>query len=138
MNRAGASVKSVSEELVLTLGRLALERKAQDLAILDLRRLNAFTDFMIILSGRSSRQVQAIAEHLLRRAKGLGIRPLGREGLKRAQWVLLDFGEVVVHVFQADLRSYYDLEGLWSDALLLEWPEQGPPPVIRPDPGEAD
>jgi ribosome-associated protein len=138
VSQAKASLKDLPQELVLTLGRLALERKAQDLVVLDLRKLNAFTDFMIILSGRSTRQVQAIAEHLLRRAKGLGVRPLGREGLKRAQWVLLDFGEVVVHIFLADLRNYYDLEGLWSDAALLEWPEEGPEPLIPAHPKERD
>jgi len=138
VSRAKASSKNLPSELVLTLGRLALERKAQDLVVLDLRRLNAFTDFMIILSGRSSRQVQAIAEHLLRRAKDLGVRPLGREGLSRGQWVLLDFGEVVVHIFQAALRDYYDLEGLWSDAVLLRWPEEGPEPSIPSAPGKRN
>jgi ribosome-associated protein len=117
-------------QLALTLGRLALERKAEKLVLLDLRRLSSFTDFMLILSGRSSRQVQALGEHLLTEAAKLKLTLLGAEGLTQAHWVLLDFGMVVVHVFLDEVRGYYDLEGLWSDAAAYDWDEAGPEPDL--------
>lgn len=118
-----------SKELAIRVAQAALEKKAEDLVILDLRGLTSYTDFLIICSGRSDRQVQAIAEGIEVSLKQEGVRTLGSEGYTEGQWVLLDFGEVVVHVFYQHLRDFYDLEGLWSDAPRVEVPAGEPLPI---------
>lgn len=124
-----------SAELALTLGSIALERKAIDLTVLDLRRMTSFTDFMIILSGRSARQVSSLGEHILRSAKKqLKTRPLGSEGSSQGNWVLLDYGSVIIHIFLDEIRGYYDLESLWSEAPRYDWTEKDHPPELEPDP----
>jgi ribosome-associated protein len=92
------------------------ERKAEHLVTVDVRGKSSITDFFVIMSGRSSRQVSALAEHIRDSLKEAGFRPLGIEGLNEGQWVLLDFVNVIVHIFHDPVRSFYDLEGLWSDA----------------------
>lgn len=96
--------------------RAALGRKAGDMVILDLRGVCDVADAFVICSGRSNRQVSAIAEHIERELRTAGIRPLGVEGANEGQWALLDYGDVVIHVFYEPVRQFYDLEGLWSDA----------------------
>jgi len=96
--------------------RAALGRKAGDLIVLDVNGVCDVADAFVICSGRSNRQVSAIAEHIERELKTAGIRPLGVEGANEGQWALLDYGEVVIHVFYEPVRQFYDLEGLWSDA----------------------
>lgn len=94
----------------------ALGKKAINVIALDLRKVTSFTDFFIICSGRSNRQVSAIAEHINVDLKKRGIRPLSIEGMKEGHWILLDYGHIVIHVFYEPVRDFYDLEGLWSDA----------------------
>ena len=91
-------------------------KKATDLVVLDVRGLTSIADFFIICSGSSNRQVMAIAEFIQIYLKKHGIKPLGIEGIKEGHWVLLDYGHVIIHVFYEPLRSFYDLEGLWTDA----------------------
>jgi ribosome-associated protein len=117
-------------EMARDLGRIALQRKPRETILLDLRELCSFTDFMLILTGRSTRQVISLGEYILREAKNQGIKPLGREGLRQGQWVLLDFGPVVVHVFLEEVKDYYDLEGLWVDAVRHDWTETDQPPEL--------
>ena len=118
-------------EMALALGRIAHERKPRETILLDLRKVCSFTDFMLILTGRSTRQVISLGEHILRQAKNLGMRTLGREGLRQGHWILLDFGPVVVHVFLDEVKDYYDLEGLWIDARRHEWSDPSRPPVLE-------
>ena len=94
----------------------ALDRKAQDLRVLHLGRVTDFTDYFLICSGTSDRQVQAIADAIQERLRAEKVRPLHVEGYTRAQWVLLDYGDLVVHVFQEEPRRFYALERLWGDA----------------------
>lgn len=94
----------------------ALDRKAQDLRVLHLGRVTDFTDYFLICSGTSDRQVQAIADAIQERLRAEKVRPLHVEGYNRAQWVLLDYGDLVVHVFQEEPRRFYALERLWGDA----------------------
>ncbi|MBS3757702.1 MAG: ribosome silencing factor [Desulfobacterales bacterium] len=96
--------------------RAALGRKARDLILLDVRELTTLADVFILCTGRSNRQVTAIADHIRRYMKDNGIRPLYVEGLKEGHWALLDYGQVVIHVFYEPVRQFYDLESLWSDA----------------------
>ncbi|MEE9265909.1 MAG: ribosome silencing factor [Gammaproteobacteria bacterium] len=88
--------------------------KAVDIVELDVRKLSDFTDYMIIANGRSARQVAALAENVVMKAKQAGEAPLGVEGLRGSEWVLVDLGDVVVHVMQPDVREFYQLEKLWS------------------------
>lgn len=96
--------------------KAAMDRKASDISILDIRGLTSFSDVFIICSGRSNRQVTAIAEHIRTDLKKHGIRPLGVEGMADGQWVLMDYGHVLIHVFLEQVREFYDLEGFWSGA----------------------
>src|SRR4051812_42938348 len=104
------------------------ERKALDTVVLDLRDVASFTDFFVITSGTNVRQVQAIAdaveEHL---RKNLRVKPARVEGYNSAEWVLLDYGDFIFHVFEAKARRFYDLERLWRDAARVELPEETAP-----------
>ena len=100
--------------------KAALAMKAIDVVVLDVRELASFVDAFIICSGRSHRQVSAIAEFIEHDLKKLGIKPLGVECLQEGHWVLMDYGDVVIHVFYEPVRIAYDLEGLWSDAKRIE------------------
>lgn len=92
------------------------DRKAVNLKVLHLEKVTDFTDYFLICSGTSERQVQAIADAVLERLREEKVRPLHMEGYNRGQWVLLDYGDFVVHVFQEEPRKFYALERLWGDA----------------------
>ena len=94
----------------------AEDRKAVDLRVLHLEKVSDFTDYFLICSGTSERQVQAIADAVQERMREEQVRPLHVEGYSRGQWVLLDYGDFVVHIFQEEPRRFYSLERLWGDA----------------------
>jgi ribosome-associated protein len=98
----------------------ALDRKAQDLVALDVRELTSFADTFLLVSGTSDRHVRSIADAIADALAARGEKPLGIEGSEEARWVLMDFGDVIVHVFQREVREHYSLERLWSDAPTLE------------------
>ncbi|GAB4526474.1 MAG: hypothetical protein Tsb0020_44240 [Haliangiales bacterium] len=106
--------------------RGGLDKRALEPVLLDVRGQCSYTNYLLLISGRSDRQVEAICEGVLTAMKADGVRPLGVEGKNSGQWALLDFGDVIVHVFHHPLREHYDLEGLWIDAkrVALEIPEQ--------------
>lgn len=91
-------------------------KKALDIIVLDVSGLTSLADSFIICSGRSNRQVTAIADYIRTDLKKQGVAPLSVEGLQEGHWVLMDYGDIVIHVFYDDVRRFYDLEGLWSDA----------------------
>jgi ribosome-associated protein len=95
--------------------------KALDMVVLDVRGLSSFADNFIICSGRSHRQVTAIAEFVQKELKSKGIHPLGIEGLREGHWVLMDYGDVIIHIFYEPIRTFYDLEGLWADAKRIAY-----------------
>lgn len=97
----------------------AMGRKAEGIVVLDVRELTSIADTFIICSGRSNRQVSAIAEHIERFLKEHKIRALSVDGKKEGHWVLMDYGDIVIHVFYEETRSFYDLEGLWVDAARI-------------------
>ena len=102
-------------EAVLSIAKDALDDlKALEPVTLDVRELSSVTDYLLVACGTSSRHVKSLAENVLMKAKASGIRPLGVEGERTGDWVLVDFGDVVVHVMQPATRSFYDLERLWS------------------------
>lgn len=105
-----------SEGLVELAARTLDAHKGQELLILDVRGLSSLGDYFIICSGGSKRHVQALAQHLQEALERVGVKPLGVEGLEEGHWVLLDYVDVVVHLFIKPLREFYDLEGLWVEA----------------------
>ncbi|OGD22375.1 MAG: ribosome silencing factor [Candidatus Aminicenantes bacterium RBG_16_63_16] len=98
-------------------------RKAEDILVLDLRELASFTDFFVIMTGNSSRQNVAITESIEQDLKKRQTRPLGVEGKELAEWILMDYGNFVVHVFSKRAREYYSLEKLWGDAPKVAYSE---------------
>lgn len=103
--------------------RSAAEKKAFDMIALDLRNIASFTEFFIIASGSNQRQVQAIADEINEQLKKqLSARPVRIEGYNSADWVLLDYGDFVVHIFNGEAREFYDLARLWRDARRVEMP----------------
>ena len=92
------------------------DKKALDIVVLDLRKTSGFTDFFVICSGTNSRQIQTIADEVGMQLKKLGEMPTSVEGHKNAEWILMDYGDYVVHVFSDHARGYYDIERLWRDA----------------------
>ena len=102
--------------------KAVLGKKALDVVMLDVDGLTSLADTFIICSGRSNRQVTAIAEFIRTDLKKKGIKPLSIEGLKEGHWVLMDYGNVVIHVFYDPVRRFYDLEGLWADAPRVTTP----------------
>jgi ribosome-associated protein len=99
------------------------ERKALDPVVFEVGKLTSIADYFLIASGNSSRQVQAIARHLTRRLREEGIRDYGVEGEQEGQWILMDYGDVVIHIFYQPVREFYDLEGLWIEAPRIELDE---------------
>jgi ribosome-associated protein len=107
-------------ELAAACVRIALDTKAEDVVVLDVRGLASFTDYFVIMSGRSTRHVQGLAEAMESELSAKRVNSKHSEGLREGMWVLLDFGDVVAHVFYHENRSFYDLEGLWHDAPRLD------------------
>ena len=112
-------MKSESNRLPAELreaAKAAIEKKALDLAVLELKDVTAFTDYFLICTGTSNRQMQAICDEIERRLSLRGLRPLHREGYNHAEWILLDYMDFVVHIFSERSRSFYGLERLWRTA----------------------
>ncbi len=108
------------EDAVLIAAHAAGEKKATDMVLLDLRTVASFTDFFLICTGASTRQVQAISNAIEETLRKNGKRPLHIEGYSSAEWILLDYGDFLVHVFSPASRRFYDLERLWRDAKRVE------------------
>ena len=103
--------------LARSAAHLLVDRKATDVVLLDVRGMSSYADYFVLASGDSERGVVATAENVREALKAAGHRTIGTEGFDTGHWVLLDFGEVVVHVFFDEVRAFYDLDGLWADAL---------------------
>ena len=113
----------LDEEVKLAL-TCASEKKASDLTVIDLREIASFTEFFVVASGSNQRQVQAISDEINERLKkDLDARPVRIEGYASGEWVLLDYGDFIVHVFEKNAREFYDLERLWRDAKRVDVPK---------------
>jgi len=114
-------LKSISsKKKVLAISEAALDKKALDIVILDVKNLCSYADFFLITSGTSDKHVQSVADGVVHAMKKLGRKPLGVEGMQKGHWVLADFDDVIVHVFYRPIREFYGLEKLWSDAKQVE------------------
>ena len=124
-----AKTKTVSTPQVIdpeeALARLctdgALDKKAENVVILDMREISSFTDFFVIVSGTSDPQLKAIASSIRGKVRdAIDLRPLAEDGIPGSQWVIIDYGSVIVHIFNMEKREVYGLETLWSDARRIE------------------
>ncbi|MCE5312310.1 MAG: ribosome silencing factor [Nitrospiraceae bacterium] len=111
----------------------ASDKKAKEIVILKLRDLSVICDYFVICSGDSTTQVKAISENVGKVLKEKGSSPIGSEGESNAHWVLIDYGDVIVHVFEGETRRYYELEKLWLDAPRIDFTDEGKNPVGRKD-----
>ncbi len=114
--RRAAVVETTPEEKAAIAEQALTDHRALDVVALDMRNVTTITDYFLICHGTSALHIQSLAEAVREAFEERGIRPFGAEGEKEARWVLLDYGEVVVHVFSEEDREFYDLERLWSDA----------------------
>ncbi|MES2638900.1 MAG: ribosome silencing factor [Myxococcota bacterium] len=105
-----------SLDLATAAARFASDRKAEDVTVLDLGRKASYCDSFVICTGTSRRHVRALAEGIIHDLREIGQRPIGVEGLDASRWILIDFGDVLVHVFEEPMRGFYDLEAMWADA----------------------
>ncbi|HEV2704284.1 MAG TPA: ribosome silencing factor [Pyrinomonadaceae bacterium] len=121
VNSPAAEDEGLDERMLAAL-HAASDRKALDLIALDLRAVASFTDFFLIASGTNQRQVQAIADAVVEQLKTLGSRALRVEGYNAAEWVLLDYGDFIFHIFEDKARRFYDLERLWREAARVPLP----------------
>ncbi len=94
--------------------------KGFDIVVLDIRKLTVISDYFMIVSGRSTTHVKAIADRIQEDLENQGVYPLRKEGYQQAQWILLDYNELVIHIFLEDQRSFYNLERLWGDAPVVD------------------
>ncbi len=125
-----------SRSITLLAAAAALDKKAEDLTVLDVDELSGYADYFLLASGRSTRQTTAIAERIERVLKKAGVKPLGVDGLKEGRWALLDFGDLVVHVFHSPVREFYDLDSLWADAPKLEFEPEALAGLIPKEEGQ--
>ena len=122
MSGAAVSEAPAEQGLLEEIAALVLELKAQDVVSIDLRGASAFTDFFLVASGTSDRQARAICEKVRTGLKErYGLLPARTEGLPEARWALLDYGDVVLHVFSGELREHYRLEALWGELPRTDW-----------------
>ena len=120
---AQAEPADVLDERLIGALRAASDKKAVNSLVLDLREVTEFTDFFIITNGTNVRQVQAIADGISEDLKLIDARPIRIEGYNTAEWILMDYGDFVVHIFEEKSREFFDLERLWRDAKRIQIPE---------------
>jgi len=118
--------------LAVTLARTCAENRCRNVVVLDLRRLSPVTDFFVLATGTSDRQMRAAAGRARQSAEELGERPFSVEGEEAGWWILLDYVDVVVHLFTEQSRGYYDLELLWGDAPRTDWKKGWNPREVQP------
>ena len=126
------AVKKAADPTWLTAVRAAEDKKALDIKVLDLTGISSFTDFFVICTGSSSKQNQAISDEVAFQMKKIGELPLSVEGYRTAEWILTDYGDLVVHSLTPKARTYYDLERLWRDGKEIAIPAEAPVAAATP------
>ena len=111
-----------AEQLAILVARVAHDNRAEEVCVLDLRGLSPVTDYFVVCSGTSDRQMRAVFDAVVAEGKKAGFQRFGSAGYESATWMLVDFVDVVVHIFAPEYRRYYDLELLWGDAPRVDWP----------------
>jgi ribosome-associated protein len=113
-----------AKKLALSAAKVAAERHCTNIVVLDLRGISPATDYFVIATGTSDRQMRTVADEVSQEAHKLGFERFGRAGYEQARWILLDFVNVVVHLFDSEYRDYYDLDLLWGDAKKVKWEDK--------------
>jgi ribosome-associated protein len=122
-HQPGATTEQIDERIIAA-ARAASEKKAMETVLLDLREIATFTDYFLITSGANERQVQAISDEVYETLKKAGSPAARVEGYKTAEWILLDYGDFIVHVFEQKSRTFYDLERLWRESKRVALPSE--------------
>jgi ribosome-associated protein len=123
IEKSATSIEELDER-ILTALQAASEKKGLEIAILDLRDIATFTDYFLIASGANERQVQAIADEVVEKLKKAGTPAARVEGYRTAEWILMDYGDFIFHVFAEKARKFYDLERLWREGKRIEVPAE--------------
>jgi ribosome-associated protein len=118
--------------VAIAAARAADDQKAIDVTVMDMRDTLSITDFFVIASGRNERQVRRVQESVEERLREDGIKPVRREGVRFGRWILLDYIDVVIHVFMEEDRAFYDLERLWGNVSVLDWRVAGSDEGVTP------
>ncbi len=113
-----------ARRLAVECARLGDAFKGENITVLEMGSLIEITDYFVIMNGNNRRQIRAIGEEIIQQMKGQGIYRTHMDGLDSAVWVLTDFGDVIVHIFNEEARDYYDLDGLWADAPRVDWQQE--------------
>lgn len=121
VNRVSTVLTATALERACLAARAASDNKAKDIVVLDMTAITPIYDFLVLTTGTSRRQMHAIAEDIDDRMKAVGDERMGIEGYVASKWIVQDYGDVVVHVFDPDAREYYALEDLWADAKRVDW-----------------
>jgi ribosome-associated protein len=116
-------IKLTAQERAIRTAALALDKKALNVKVLEIGRISSIADYLVLASGRSDKQTQAIADSVRQGLKKFG-KALDVEGLKEGNWIVIDYGDVIVHIFQEEMRRHYNLDELWSAAPILPIPEE--------------
>ncbi|KKO20140.1 MAG: ribosome silencing factor [Candidatus Brocadia sp.] len=119
--RLGGRETIESTEIAILCAQIADDKKAEDILVFDVRGLTVITDFFVLCSGINKRQLQGIAREIELKLHSYGIHGVGMEGYQDARWILMDYGDVIMHLFDKETRHFYDLELLWGDAPKLSW-----------------
>ncbi len=122
-----------ARDFAILAAHIAHQQKAENISVLDLRGLSNLADYFVIATGTSSRQMHAVLDHIAEQAKLVGREPFGLEDSPSASWLLVDYVDVVIHLFDEEHRTYYDLDGLWGDAPRVSWQNESPPNVPAAD-----
>ena len=109
------------------------ERKAKSITAIDVHKMTSYADMLVIVEAGSRRQVTSLAEHIIKALKKQKIKVFGMEGIKEGEWALMDYGHIIIHVFDSEAKEFYDLEGLWSDAPRIDLSPLGPLPGLEED-----
>ncbi len=117
----GKKPNKKAKEFAIAAAKIARERRCADIVVLDLRNLSPATDYFVIATGTSNRQMRTVADEISEMGRGQGMSRFGRAGYEQARWILLDFVDVVVHLFDSEYREFYDLELLWGDAERIDY-----------------
>jgi ribosome-associated protein len=124
-----APASETAKRFAVDAARLAANTRCSNVVVLDVSRVSPVTDFFVIATGSSGRQMRSVAEEIEDLGRPQGFKALGRHGHEgESSWMLTDFVDVVVHIFSPDARGYYDLDGLWGDAGVVDWQTGAPPP----------
>ena len=114
--RRGRGKPDAARPTALAIAKAALDKKGEDVTVLDVRGLTSYADYFVVVTADSDRQASAIADHVEQTMKDQGVSKVGVEGYETGRWILVDYGDVVAHVMNRESRGFYDLEGLWADA----------------------